>query len=276
MGTIVAALMGLGVTVVPAAAAPSVTTVRHVHVHGYSITLDCTGSGGPTIILFSGFGGPHTVWHGIQQHLARHTRVCSYDRLGVGSSSKSRRTQTLASNARLLHGVLRKAGVGGRLVLVGHSIGGSMAVTYARAYPLATAGLVTFDATPPGLLNFAHKLIPANAGGLAKALRHFAGSVLSGHNIERLRVVRTTWAPPHSLRHTPLAVVEHGKNIYAPTGKYAAPLQRRWSDGQRHLAKLSSRSQLIIATRSGHDIPEDQPRLTLDVINAVVGQSRRR
>lgn len=89
-------------------------------------------------------------------------------------------------------------------------------------------------------------------------------------------MARTTWAPEHSLRHTPLAVVEHGKNIFAPAGKYAGPLQRHWARGQRHLAKLSSRSQVIIAIRSGHYIFVDQPRLALDVINAVVAQSRRR
>ena len=277
VAVIVAALVGLGLAVTPAAAAPSMSTrtVRHVHVHGYSVTLDCSGTGGPTVILFSGFGDKHTVWQDIQTHLAQHRRVCSYDRLGEGTSSKPRATQTLASNAHLLHAVLSKAHVRGRLVLVGHSIGGDIAAVYARTYPRASAGLVTLDATPPGYLNFVQKLIPAGAGGIDEALRQEAVTTLSGHNKERLKLGRTTWAPLRSLRHTPLAVVEHGKDIFAPAGKYAAPLQRHWARGQRRLAKLSWRSQLIIATRSGHYVFVDQPRLALDVINAVVAQSGR-
>jgi pimeloyl-ACP methyl ester carboxylesterase len=242
--------------------------VRHIHVHGYSVTVDCSGTGGPTIILFSGFGDKHTVWQHIQTHLARHRRVCSYDRLGEGTSSKPRTTQTLASNVHLLRAVLTKAHVGGRLVLVGHSLGGDIAAVYARTYPRATAGLVTLDATPPGYLNFVRKLIPAAAGGIAEALRQEAVTTLSGHNKEWLKLARPTWAAAHTLRHTPLAVVEHGKDIFTPAGKYAAPLQRHWASGQRALAKLSWRNQLIIATRSGHYIFLDQPRLALDVINA--------
>jgi pimeloyl-ACP methyl ester carboxylesterase len=276
MGAALAAvLIGVGTAAGAAHAAPAAATsgVRHVQVRGHSVALDCTGRGGPTIILFAGFGDNHTVWRSIQQHLARHTRVCSYDRLGEGTSSQPHRTQTLASNVRLLHAVLGKARVAGPYVLVGHSIGGDVATAYARIHPRATAGLVTFDATPPGYLNFVRKLIPAGAGGIDQALRQEAVGILSGHNPERLKVVRATWAPPRALRHTPVAIVEHGKNIFAAAGKYGAPLQRHWSRGQRQLAKFSWRSQLIVATRSGHYIYLDQPRLALDVINAVVAES---
>jgi pimeloyl-ACP methyl ester carboxylesterase len=275
---VVAAVIALAAGAVPAsataAAGPAVPSgTVHVRVHGYSVTVDCTGAGTPTVILFSGFGDSHTIWKYIQGHLARRTRVCSYDRLGEGTSSAPRRTQTLASNARLLHDVLAKLDVHAPLVLVGHSIGGDIAANYARTYPGSVSGLVLFDATPVGYLQHVLRLIPPSAQGLAKALRAEAATINSGHNRERLMVTTDNWAPPGALGHTPVDVVEHGQDIFATAGKYARPLQNQWAKGQLGLAKLSHRSQVIIATRSGHYIYLDQPRLALDVINAVIAES---
>lgn len=275
---VVAAIIALAAGAVPASAQAAATPATpsgqvHVHVHGYSVTVDCTGAGTPTVILFAGFGDAHTIWKDIQRHLAQRTRVCSYDRLGEGTSSAPRGTQTLATNDRLLHAVLAKLHVHGPLVLVGHSIGGDIAASYARTYPRSASGLVSFDATPVGYLQFVLRLVPPTAQGLAKALRAEAISITSGHNQERLKLTAANWAPPGALGHTPVDIVEHGQNIFATAGKYARPLQTRWASGQRDLAKLSSRSQLIIATRSGHYIYLDQPQLALDVINAVIAES---
>jgi pimeloyl-ACP methyl ester carboxylesterase len=167
-----------------------------------------------------------------------------------------------------------KLHVRGPLVLVGHSIGGDIAATYARTYRKTTAGLVLFDATPVGYLQFVLRLIPPTATGLAKALREEAVSITSGNNQEKLMVTAANWAPSGALGHIPAAVAEHGLDIFAGAAKYARRLQDRWASGEFHLAGLSSRSQLIIATRSGHYIYLDQPQLALDVINAVIAESR--
>jgi pimeloyl-ACP methyl ester carboxylesterase len=270
----VIALAGAGPTPATAAAAPAVPSGPvHVRVHGYSVTVDCTGAGTPTVILFAGFGDPHTIWKYIQGHLARRTRVCSYDWLGEGTSSAPRRTQTLASNARLLHDVLAKLDVHGPLVLVGHSIGGDIAANYARTYPRSASGLALLDATPVRYLQHVLHLIAPTAHGVAKALRAEAVSITSGHNQERLKVRAADWAPPGALGHTPVDIAEHGQDIFAAAGKYARPLQNQWAGGQLRLAELSARSQVIIAPRSGHYIYLDQPRLALDVINAVIAES---
>ena len=268
-------VLASGVASASAAGAEAVPAGQvQVHVDGHRVTVDCTGTGAPTVILFSGFGDKHTIWANIQRHLARHNRVCSYDRLGEGTSSKPHHIQTLASNARLLHDVLAKIHVHGPLVLVGHSEGGDIAVVYARTYRKQTAGLVTLDATPVGYLNFVLRLIPPSAkNALLKALRAEAVSVLTGHNRERVKLTDTNWAPAGALGNMPVAVVEHGIDIFAGTGKYNHPLQNRWASGEFRLARLSTRSQVIIATRSGHYIYLDQPQLALDVIRAVIAES---
>jgi len=57
-------------------------------VHGYKMHLYCTGSGSPTIVLEAGWGvsSPVVGWDNIQPDLAQITRVCSYDRAGLGWS----------------------------------------------------------------------------------------------------------------------------------------------------------------------------------------------
>lgn len=277
-----AAIVTMTVTLAVAAMQPATATtpvraaalhVRHVHVGKDAVTIACMGSGKPTVILFAGFGDSHTVWTPIQRKLAHRTRVCSYDRLGEGTSSAPRHVETLASNARLLHRVLHKIHVRGPLVLVGHSLGGDVAAYYAHTHRRSTAGVVMFDATPVGYLQYVLRLIPSTATGLPAALREEAASVTSGDNQERIKLAAKGWAPAHSLGHVPLAVVEHGKDIFAAAGSYGPQLQQRWANGQLRFAKLSWRSQLVIAPRSGHYIYQDQPRLALDVINAVVAES---
>src|SRR5688572_1762274 len=59
---------------------------RLVDVGGYRLHLWCTGSGAPSVILDAGLGGSTVVWGFVQPEVARFTRVCSYDRAGLGYS----------------------------------------------------------------------------------------------------------------------------------------------------------------------------------------------
>jgi len=53
-------------------------------VGGYRLHLYCTGQGSPTVVLESGLAGPALQWALVQQELEKVTRVCSYDRAGLG------------------------------------------------------------------------------------------------------------------------------------------------------------------------------------------------
>ena len=49
---------------------------------GRRLHLDCTGSGGPTVVLESGLGETSPAWARITTAMSRTTRVCAYDRAG--------------------------------------------------------------------------------------------------------------------------------------------------------------------------------------------------
>ena len=59
---------------------------RLVDIGGYRLHLWCTGDGAPAVILDAGLGGTSTGWGFVQPEVARFTRVCSYDRAGMGYS----------------------------------------------------------------------------------------------------------------------------------------------------------------------------------------------
>src|SRR5690349_3405316 len=79
-GTIYEALASRG----DAAAYPPMGQL--IDVGGYRLHLDCRGSGSPTIVLDAGLGGSSLDWSLVQPTLAHSTRVCSYDRAGMGWS----------------------------------------------------------------------------------------------------------------------------------------------------------------------------------------------
>jgi len=122
---------------------------RLYDVGGHRLHLDCTGSGSPTVVLMSGLGGFSTGWARIAPPGAGTTRVCAYDRAGQGWSEDASAPQDGVAAAAELHTLLDRAGEDGPYVLVGHSIGGDYAMTYAARYPEQVAGMVLLDTTSP-------------------------------------------------------------------------------------------------------------------------------
>src|SRR5258708_38631329 len=53
-------------------------------VNGSPMHLYCTGTGSPAVLLESGLGNGWLYWQRVQPALATTTRVCSYDRAGLG------------------------------------------------------------------------------------------------------------------------------------------------------------------------------------------------
>ena len=48
---------------------------------------ECSGTGLPTVVLDAGSPDTSTTWRWVQPQIARKTRVCAYDRAGLGRSA---------------------------------------------------------------------------------------------------------------------------------------------------------------------------------------------
>jgi len=132
-------------------------------VNGHKMHMYCMGSGTPTIVLEAGLGDDAIVWGGVQPVLSKTTRICAYDRAGLGWSDPAPPPRDADHIAADLHGLLREAKITGPVVLMGHSMGGIYLRDYASHYPENVAGIVFVDGDTP----FQNKRIAAavKAGG---------------------------------------------------------------------------------------------------------------
>jgi pimeloyl-ACP methyl ester carboxylesterase len=112
---------------------------------GRRLNMYCTGEGSPTVVFDSGLGDGTRVWGLIQPVVAKRTRVCSYDRAGLGFSDSPTRPSTSANAIDDLHHLLRAAHIKPPYLLVGHSLGGMNVKLFAETYLSEVAGLVFVD-----------------------------------------------------------------------------------------------------------------------------------
>src|SRR5215213_1175214 len=117
-----------------------------VDIGGYRLHIQCVGTGSPTVVLDAGLGGSSLDWNLVQPELGRTTRVCAYDRAGMGWSERSPYPRTPRQIADELHTLLTNAGIAEPYVLVGHSLGGKNVRLFALAHPEQVAGMVLVDA----------------------------------------------------------------------------------------------------------------------------------
>jgi pimeloyl-ACP methyl ester carboxylesterase len=279
---------------------------ERVDIGGRKLHLLCTGSGSPTVILEASGLASYRDWLQVQPALAKRTRVCSYDRAGLGWSDPGPRPRDARHLADDLAALLERAKVAPPYVLVGHSAGGFVVRLFAAEHPDRVKGLVLVDTAPAELVNELPNVYrrmrrsaalgpPAVRLGLVRALDPFH---IDGEDraltyrsrvydatdslVESLADSAAQVAKAPSLPHDlPLLVLTHGK-----AGDWAGPgsihadeadtVEQVWQSAQLRLAALSSKGRVIVAPQSGHMIPEEQPQLVIDAINEVVDAATKR
>src|SRR5215213_9485022 len=118
-----------------------------VDVGGYSLHINCVGQGSPTVLLDAGSGAFSAHWVRVQREVSGTTRVCAYDRAGMGWSEMGPDPRDAKQITSELHTLLNKSGIEGPYVLVGHSFGGMYMQTYAARYPDEVAGVALVDSS---------------------------------------------------------------------------------------------------------------------------------
>jgi hypothetical protein len=99
---------------------------KKVDLGGWSLYLQCEGSGSPTVVLDAGLHDSHTGWARVETAAARKTRTCSYERAGVGQNDLRPSKPAVVPAEQVvdeLHELLSEADVSPPDVLVGHSLG---------------------------------------------------------------------------------------------------------------------------------------------------------
>lgn len=150
IATLVVFAIGGGLATVGAATGfgTAAASGRMIDVGGRQLYIECTGSGGPTVVLQSGLGESSSYWSRVAPSIAATSTVCAYDRAGHGRSDSVDGPQDGIALARDLHSLLERAGISGPVILVAHSSGGPYVRVFAARYPDQVAGVVFLDAQP--------------------------------------------------------------------------------------------------------------------------------
>lgn len=274
-----------------------------VDVNGSKMHIHCTGQESPTVVLDSGLGDTYLSWRKVQPEIAKFTRVCSYDRAGLGYSDSSSGPRTSKVIAGQLHALLQAAKIDPPYVIVGHSMGGYDVRLYASLYPNEIAGMVLVDASHPDqesrfpaelknmqgswereaeFLEFTAPFgVPRLMGWcdddpvLRAAECNFRNARESLAEMKAFRASAAQTAATESLGDIPLAVLSHDptKRSNELPPDLAQPANEAWEKMQEELAHLSTRGTQTIARNSSHYIQIDRPDIVIEAVRMVVNQA---
>lgn len=275
------AIKTLGIALAAASVALSPSTALHpsglpserplrVPVADAEMALFVSGSGTPTIILEAGTGGDHRTWAAVQPTLSTLTRVVSYDRLGLGSSTASKRFRSASNYVEELREGLRKAGIAPPYVLVGHSLGGALVRLFAGRYPDEVAGLVLVD---PAMEGFFRRAAVEAPQAYVDQLEEDAASAEASGKEALKREFLAFEISMQQLRLTPPPPGQKVVILSAARIKIRNRLRAIRLDENARWAKRVGACHIYV--ESGHSIQREQPAAVIEAVKQVLAKSRR-
>ncbi len=284
-----------------------------VDVDGRMQHLYCTGAGSPTVILDSGHGGTWMDWALVQPEVAKFTRVCSYDRAGMGWSAPGPLPRDSHRIAAELNALLARASEQPPYVLVGHSVAGYHVRVFAARYREQVGGMVLVDAAheemferlPPevvGQLQEFGRLLRTLRYGLYFGIPRWQGicgqPLIGLEHLKELQTFNQCRASMVLTLEQELAAVHADARQAAAAARFGdlpllvvsrdysqpdadlppeiAEKARAAGDAmQEELAGLSTRGRRIAVAGSGHYVQLDRPQAVIQAIQEVVEAVRR-
>jgi pimeloyl-ACP methyl ester carboxylesterase len=278
---------------------------------GFRMHFQESGKGTPVVVLDSALAGTSLSWVEVQEKVSKFARVVSYDRAGFGWSDPSPEPRRVDCLVDELRRGLKALAVDPPFVLVGHSYGGFVANFFAARHPEEVAGLVLVDvphvrkwveldsverkriirgarlARAAGFLALfgIHRLVFR----LTDPKRLESVSDLLGKLSARQRsVIRAFWVRPFTLRALASLIAEAPRSavlvaeVSGDLGELplavvtaSAPSPSRVRD-QEQEARRSRRSRHLVAAKSGHFVPLEEPGIVVEAIREVVTSARSR
>jgi pimeloyl-ACP methyl ester carboxylesterase len=251
-----------------------------VDVGGRRLHCFVYGSGGPTVVLVSGFQAPQAYWNPVVPGIAEVTTVVTCDRAGYGQSETGGLPVDGRRSAEDLYVLLGKLGVPKPYVLVGHSYGGRIVRLFATDHPSETAGLVLEEAS--------HEDLPdAQLAALTGQDRETLAAMIAPF--------RTTPANPRTetdymattieqlrrsgpLPRVPLVVITAASRGSGLPAVFTPENQARLAEAamamQKKLVDLIPGGQHILVEGAGHNVHVDKPEAVLAPIKAMISRLR--
>ncbi len=277
--------------------------VEHVTIHGHRRAYVRTGSG-PVILLLHGMACDHTTWDEVIPKLAETHTVIAPDLLGHGQSAKPRGDYSVAGYANGMRDLLTILDIE-RVTVIGHSLGGGVAMQFAYQFPemtervvLVAPGGVGPDVTPliravnlPGSQAFLRMVTtPRIRARLTQLMRRVAQVGVPGmRDLEEIAAIIDSLSDPEArraLRAVVRASIDmRGQAVTMVDRAYLAadlPILVIWGSKDPVIPSLhadtfrtiAEHAEVEIFKRAGHFPHKDRPQRFVAQVEKFIGATQ--
>ena len=240
---------------------------------GREFMTKCVGHGDVSVLLISGYMTPMENWEDVQAKIGSLARVCAYDRLGIGRSRPLPPRQTFESFAADADRLIDALHLPRPVVIVGHSLGGPIAMTWAASHVQDTAGVVLVDAIDAGFNQWQSEVM--TEADKAKFGDPFAPAAQDPEHFDATTAYGQQTRLP-TLGDRPMMVLTHDPTH--PDGMESAmseivpreETREAWLQAQSRWAEFSDISELVTVDGTGHFIQTQDPDAVVAAILATM------
>ena len=262
----------------PAAAAPQApqtaqsprSETRLIDVAGRHVAFHLRSGRPPAVIFEAGAGMDGSAWDaviGTIQHATGATTI-TFDRAGFGDSDEDIRPMKLQHEVDDLKAGLSTLGATRNLVLVAHSFGGEVGLSFAIQNPGWIVRAVLVDASVPSF--FTDEEVAKIAAGFPKDIEQ---------NDKQGRAMAATFAAFPTMQHEfhamhwpdtiPAIVIVSEHPPFATSDQQAL-----WTKVHIDFAQAAANRSVIVAKNSGHIVMADRPDVVSEAVIEAINQVR--
>lgn len=241
---------------------------------GAELAYADSGSGTPAFVFVHGWQGDRAVWGGIVAALGPEVRAIAVDQRGSGDSNRAPGPYNIERLAGDLHDLVTALGVA-PVVIVGHSMGGTVALRFAVDYPEATRGLVLIAPVPASGGGFSERRVEylrATAGDPVVVREWLARTLSAEHDAATLdRLCAVAALTPREAALGSFAswgfanFADATRRIEAPA-LVIAPEHDAAESVERNVAALLPNGEYVVLPNGAHYAIVEQPQEIAELI----------
>jgi pimeloyl-ACP methyl ester carboxylesterase len=233
-----------------------------------TLHLHCYGKGSPTVVLNGGPSEAWITWQSVISAVGKFTRVCAYDRAGLGSSSPGPEPRTSQQMANELAALLDKAKIPGPYVLVSHSTSNWIDRLYTAQHRDQVAALVFVAPFHEDMISGTLAILAPYPADLESTRQEMANKG-EGLSVDDWLTSADQVRAAGTLGDLPLVLVAPGK-VASGSEPYAGQMAAMLAQQEQQLLALSTNSVRLVADNSGHFIQRDQPQMVVQAIQLAI------
>jgi len=252
----------------PAARPEPVDTMVNVGDHSLHLVIR-RGTRPVTIVLEAGGGADLGGWYDVPARLARETgaTVVAYDRAGFGRSELGRPYMSADEEIADLYCALETIAVPVRTIHVGHSYGALLALLSAARFPDFVRGVVLVDPMNPRFVEKTGDFVFSTV----QSPEH--PSTVQERALVRMvngfRFLLAEVSATESTLRQPMVIITAGRPWWG-----RADIDRAWRQSHAEMAAVSRRRRSIVAERSQHYIPQQEPETVVAAVKRLLADLR--